>query len=388
MPTEMQAPYLVEAPSVPHNREAEEGLIGSILINPEAYYDVIGIVEPEDFHIHRLGWAMETFAKMHDKQIRIDPVTFGETMNSRYQEFGGLAYTTALITNVTTSLHAVEYANIIKDAAIRRKLLASANEQAELAYDHSKDIMEVVGSAAASLEEAIKKTDNGAVEHVKGVVSRVYDETAKNSQIKDISQVSGVPTGLIDLDLILGGGMQDTNLIIIAGRPGQGKTAFLLNCAKVAGIDEKKSVAVFSMESSKEEMTRRLVAQIAGVNSQLIRTGRLLDEDWPKFTNAVSVLEHSNIYLDDTWELTPLQLRAKCKRLKMMHGLDLVIVDYIQLMSSRGRKENRTQEVGYFSRLLKILAGEIGVPVLAAAQLSRAVEQRSDKRPILSDLRE
>ncbi|MCJ7707585.1 MAG: replicative DNA helicase, partial [Anaerolineales bacterium] len=197
----------------------------------------------------------------------------------------------------------------------------------------------------------------------------------------------GVPTGFIDLDRVLGG-MQPSDLLIIAGRPGQGKSGFCISAAKNASQLHKKHVALFSLEMSNEQLVQRLVAQETGIDSQRLRLGDIRDEEWPLFTQAVSALGETHIYLDDTPAITPLQLRTKCRRLHMEVGLDLIIVDYLQLMTGDTRMDNRVQEVSYISRNLKVLARELKVPVLAAAQLSRAVEQRSDKRPVLSDLRE
>jgi replicative DNA helicase len=216
-------------------------------------------------------------------------------------------------------------------------------------------------------------------------MSTVYDEIDERSKRSD--EIFGVPTGFIDLDRILSG-LQQSDFLIIAGRPGQGKSGFLLSVARNAALIHKKHVAVFSLEMSNEQVAQRLISQDTGIDSQRLRTGKLEDEEWPKFTHAIEVFSDTRLFLDDTPAITPLQLRTKCRRLHMEYGLDLVIVDYLQLMGGDTRNENRVQEVSYISRNLKVLARELNVPVLAAAQLSRAVEQRSDKRPVLSDLRE
>ena len=199
--------------------------------------------------------------------------------------------------------------------------------------------------------------------------------------------IYGVPTGFIDLDRLLMG-LQPSDFIIVAGRPGMGKTAFMLSAAKNAAQTHKKHVAVFSLEMSNEQLVQRLIAQETGIDSQRLRTGKLSEDEWPLFTHAIEVLSDARVFLDDTPALTPLQLRTKSRRLHLEYGLDLIVVDYLQLMSSGTRSENRVQEVSYISRNLKVLARELNVPVLAAAQLSRAVEQRADKEPQLSDLRE
>jgi len=223
------------------------------------------------------------------------------------------------------------------------------------------------------------------VEPIQQVLSEYYDRIDQLSQRTD--EIYGVPTGLIDIDRLLGG-LQKSDLLIIAGRPGSGKTGFLLSVAKNAAQKHKKHVAIFSLEMSNEQLVQRLIAQETGIDTQRLRTGKLNDDEWPIFTHAIEVLSDTHIYLDDTPAITPLQLRTKCRRLALEYELDLVIVDYIQLMSGDVRTDNRVQEVSYISRNLKVLARELNVPVLAAAQLSRAVEQRADKRPVLSDLRE
>ena len=217
------------------------------------------------------------------------------------------------------------------------------------------------------------------------MLSQFYDHVTELSERGD--EMMGVPTGLFDLDLVLGG-MQKSDLLIIAGRPGSGKTAFLLTVAKNAAQKYHKNVAFFSLEMSNEQLVQRLIAQETHINTKSLRNGKLSDEEWLLFTHAIEVLGDTKIFLDDTPALTPMQLRTKCRRMHLEYHLDLIIVDYIQLMSSDTRNENRVQEVSYISRNLKTLARELNVPVLAAAQLSRAVEQRTDKKPILSDLRE
>jgi replicative DNA helicase len=225
------------------------------------------------------------------------------------------------------------------------------------------------------------------VQPIRTVLSEYYD------RIDDLARrgedIYGVPTGFIDLDKMLGG-LQPSDLLLIAGRPAQGKTGFLVSVAKNAALTHKKHVAIFSLEMSNEQVAQRLIAQQTGIDSQRLRTGKLQENEWSLFAQAIEVLSDTHIFLDDTPAITPLQLRTKCRRLHLEHRLDLIIVDYLQLMGSDTRNENRVQEVSYISRNLKVLARELNVPVLAAAQLSRAVEQRSDqhKRPVLSDLRE
>lgn len=373
--------------ATPHNREAEEAVVGAVLINPEAYYDLAQFLQPEDFYIHRHRWIWETFTRLHERRTPVDLLTVTEELESAGQltEIGGPAYLTALISQVPTSLHAEAYGRMVEAASIRRRMLAAANQIATLAYDERETIDNVMEEAEKSVFNISERRLKKEILPISTVLSDYYDridELAKRPE-----DIFGVPTGFIDLDRILTG-MQQSDLLIIAGRPGQGKSGFLLSAAKNAALLHKKHVAIFSLEMSNEQVVQRLLAQETGIDSQRLRNGKLNDEEWPLLTHAIEVLSDTHIYLDDTPAITPLALRTKCRRLHMEFGLDLIILDYIQLMGGDNRTENRVQEVSYISRNLKILARELNVPVLAAAQLSRAVEQRTDKRPVLSDLRE
>ena len=374
-------------PLVPHSREAEEAVIGSILINPEAYYDVAQFLIADDFYIHRHRWIWETFTRLHERRTPIDFLTVSEELDQqgRLAEVGGPAYLSALISNVPTSLHASAYGRIVEETAIRRRMLDAANEIARMAYKEESSIDMVMDTAEKAVFGVSERRMTRDLQTIQQVLSDYYDRI---DQIASRGEdVFGVPTGFIDLDRLLMG-LQPSDLIIIAGRPGMGKTAFMLSAAKNAAQIHKKHVAVFSLEMSSEQLIQRLIAQETGIDSQRLRTGKLNEDEWPKFTHAVEVLSGTRIFLDDTPGLTPLQLRTKCRRLHLEYQLDLILVDYLQLMSSGTRVENRVQEVSYISRNLKIMARELNVPVLAAAQLSRAVEQRADKEPQLSDLRE
>ena len=375
------------APVVPHNREAEEALLGSVLINPEAYYDVASFLKAEDFYIHRHRWIWEAFVRLHERRRPIDFLTVSDELEQLGQiaEVGGPAYLTALIANVPTSLHAEAYGRIIEENAIRRRMLSAANDIAKLAYKESSNIDEVMSEAEKSVFGVSERRLTRDLQPIQQVLSDYYDRIDQLSSQGGL--IYGVPTGFIDLDRLLMG-LQPSDFILIAGRPGTGKTAFMLSAAKNAAQIHKKHVAIFSLEMSNEQLVQRLIAQETAIDSQRLRTGKLNEDEWPLFTHAIEVLSDTRIFLDDTPALTPLQLRTKCRRLHMEYQLDLILVDYLQLMSSGMRSENRVQEVSYISRNMKVLARELNVPVLAAAQLSRAIEQRADKEPQLSDLRE
>ena len=375
------------APVVPHNREAEEALLGSVLINPEAYYDVAPFLQADDFYTHRHQWIWQVFVRLHERRSPIDFLTVTEDLGRMGQlaEIGGAAYLTYLVTNVPTSLHAEAYGRIIEDNSIRRRMLTAANDIAKLAYKEGASVDEVMDDAEKAIFSVSERRLTRDLQPIQQVLSDYYDRI--DQLARQGGDIFGVPTGFIDLDRLLMG-LQPSDFILIAGRPGTGKTAFMLTAAKNAAQIHKKHVAIFSLEMSNEQLVQRLIAQETGIDSQRLRTGKLEEDEWPLFTHAIEVLSDTRIFLDDTPALTPLQLRTKCRRLHLEFQLDLILVDYLQLMSSGARNENRVQEVSYISRNLKVLARELNVPVLAAAQLSRAIEQRADKEPQLSDLRE
>ncbi|MDD5368120.1 MAG: replicative DNA helicase [Anaerolineaceae bacterium] len=372
---------------VPHNRDAEEAVIGAILINPEAYYDVAQFLQPDDFYIHRNQWAWNAFTRLHERRVPIDFLTVCEELDQmgHLAEIGGPAYLTALIQQVPTSLHAEAYGHIIEENSIRRRMLTAANEVAKLAYNQHNSVDTVIDEAEKAIFGISERRTRHDLQPIQQVLSEYYDRIDQLSRRGN--EMLGVPTGLTDLDHLLGG-LQKSDLLIIAGRPGMGKTGFLLSVAKNAAQKHKKHVAIFSLEMSNEQLVQRLIAQETGIDSQRLRTGQLGEDEWPLFTHAIEVLSDTQIFLDDTPAITPLQLRTKCRRLHLEYELDLIIVDYLQLMSGDTRNDNRVQEVSYISRNMKVLARELNIPVLCAAQLSRAVEQRADKMPQLSDLRE
>ena len=372
---------------VPHSREAEEAVLGSILINPDAYYDVAQFLKADDFYIHRHRWIWEAFTRLHERRIPIDFLTVTEELDQLGQlsEAGGPAYITALISNVPSSLHAEAYGRIVEQTSVRRKMLEAANQIAKLAYQEDMTVDMAMDEAEKAIFGVSERRVTRDLQPIQQVLSEYYDRIDQISQRGE--DFFGVPTGFTDLDRLLGG-LQPSDFIIIAGRPGTGTTAFMLSAAKNAAQIHKKHVAIFSLEMSNEQLVQRLIAQETGIDSQRLRSGKLNEDEWPIFTHSIEVLSDTRIFLDDTPSLTPLQLRAKCRRLHLEYQLDLILVDYLQLMSSGTRAENRVQEVSFISRNMKILARELNVPVLAAAQLSRAVEQRADKEPQLSDLRE
>jgi len=372
---------------VPHSREAEEAVIGAVLINPEAYYDVAQFLSADDFYIHRNRWIWDTFVSLHDRNEAIDLVTVTEELDQKghLADIGGAAYITKLINNVPSSLHAEAYGHRVEETAIRRRMLEAANKIAKLAYEENLTLDTVMDDSEKAVFNVSQRRTTQDLQPIRAVLSDYFDRMEELSQRDD--ELVGVPTGFIDIDRMLGG-LQPSDLLIIAGRPGMGKTGFILSALKNAALIHKKHVAIFSLEMSNEQLVQRIIAQETGIDSTRLRSGKLSPDEWLLFTQAIEVLTDTHIFLDDTPALTPLQLRTKCRRLHLEYKLDLIVVDYLQLMGGDMRTNNRVQEVSDISRNMKILARELNVPVLAAAQLSRAVEQRSDKRPVLSDLRE
>jgi len=376
-----------EIQTQPNSREAEEAVLGAVLIYPDSYLEVAQVIQHDDFYVIRNQWIWEAFTRLHDTRAPIDILTVTSDLeeHGRLAEVGGQAYLLSLVNETPTALHAEAYARIVAQNSIRRKMLGAANDMAKLAYDQEKTVETIIDEAEKAIFGLSERRVRHDLEPISQVLSNYYDRIDQLSQRDE--EIYGVPTGLTDLDKLLGG-LQKSDLLIVAGRPGSGKTGFLLSVAKNAAQKHKKHVAIFSLEMSNEQLVQRLIAQETRIDTQRLRSGRLNDNEWPIFTHAIEVLGDTPIWLDDTPAITPLQLRTKCRRLHLEYQLDLVIVDYLQLMGSDMRTSNRVQEVSAISRSLKVLARELNVPVLAAAQLSRAVEQREGKKPVLSDLRE
>lgn len=378
---------LSEALTRPSNRDAEEAIIGAVLINQEVFLHVSQFLSADDFFLVRNRWVWESFQRLIETRQPIDLVTLSEMLSNRGQleEIGGQAYLLSLINRAPNAFHAESYGKIVEQNAIRRRMLDAANEIARLAYQQEQAIDTVVDEAEKAIFNVSERRIKRDLVPIRDVVREYYDRIDELAQRSD--DIFGVPTGLIDIDALLGG-LQKSDLLIVAGRPGMGKTGFLLGTLRNAALVHKKHVAMFSMEMSNEQLLQRLIAMDTKIDTQRLRTGQLNDSEWDTFFQALETYDQAMIFLDDTPAITPLALRTKCRRLHHEFGLDLVIVDYLQLMSGDSRTDNRVQEVSNISRNMKVLARELNVPVLTAAQLSRAVEHRPDKKPQLSDLRE
>jgi replicative DNA helicase len=373
--------------TIPHNVEAEEAVLGSLLIDPEAIFRVSPFLKPDDFYIVKNGWVYDAVLSLHERRQPADFVTVCDELENRVQleEVGGAAYISSLINAVPTAIHAEAYGHIVERTALRRRLISAAGQIAGFAYEEDQNVDEVIDRSEAVLFSISQRRVSRDLVPIRQVLADYYDRIAYLYEHR--GEPLGIPTGFIDLDRLLGG-LQRSDLIIVAARPGVGKTSMLLAMALTAARKFKQKVAVFSLEMSNEQLVQRLMSSETGIDSQRLRLGDLEETEWPKFVEAAGRLSDTMLFIDDTPGISALQLRTKARRLHAEYGLDLIMVDYLQLMSGDFRAENRVQEISYISRALKGLARELSVPVVAASQLSRAVEQRHDKRPILSDLRE
>ena len=372
----------------PNNLEAEEAVIGSILIDPDAYYEVASTLRSDDFYLVKHRWIWNVFKSLHDQNMPIDQLTTQDELEARDQleEIGGFAYLTQLVTRVPTAFNVAAYAQLVEEAATRRRLIRAAGDVAKIAYDEQTDINEVVNQSEQALFGVTEGRSSRDLVPISQVAHEYYDRV---QQLYDNrGKIVGVPTGFQDLDKLLGG-MQKSDLIVVAGRPGKGKSAFMVSVALNAARTHNQRVALFSLEMSNEQVMQRMVAQDSHIDSHKLRMGELEDEQMDRFIHSVNLLSDVGVYLDDTPSISAMQLRSKSRRLAAEIKLDLIIVDYLQLMITDLRRDsNRVQEVSEISRSLKALARELHVPVLAGAQLSRGIEQRAGQKPLLSDLRE
>ncbi len=372
----------------PQNIEAEQSVLGSLLIDPDAIIRVITILRPEDFYreTHQLIYA--AILDLHERRMPADLITVVDELQRREQleTIGGAAYLTSLINAVPTSIHVEHYARIVERAAVLRRLIQAASQIAQLAYTSEDEVDVIIDQAEQILFEVSHRRITRSLVPISEIVKAYYERIEFLVEHQD--ETLGVPTGFVDLDRLLGG-LQPSDLIIIAARPGVGKTSLALSIAANAALRHNAVVALFTLEMSGEQVVQRMIASNTGIDSQRLRLGRIEDIEWDEFTRASATLSDSAIFIDDTPSPSPMEIRTKARRLAAEYDLDLIIVDYLQLMQSgRRRLENRVQEISYISRSLKALARELNVPVLALSQLSRAVEARQDKVPILSDLRE
>jgi len=371
----------------PQNIEAEEAVLGALLIDPDAIFRVITFLRPSDFYREKNGWIYDAALALHERREPIDFLTICDELEHRGQleQIGGPAFITSLINAVPTSVHVEHYARLVERAATRRRLIEAAGQIAALAYQEAEDVDEVVDRAEEVLFGVSQRRVARDLVPIKQILSDYYDRIEYLTRHR--GEMIGIPTGFADIDKLLGG-FQRSDLIILAARPSVGKTSLALSIAHNAAKKFRQRVALFSLEMSAEQVVQRLISAETGIDSQRLRRGEIADEEWGRFMKASSDLAETLFYVDDTPNISALELRTKARRLHAEIGLDLLVVDYLQLMRGDVRAENRVQEISAISRSLKALARELNVPLLALSQLSRSVESRSDKRPILSDLRE
>ncbi len=369
--------------------EAEKAVLGSLLIDPDAIIKIANFLRAEDFFRERYTWIYEAVLVLNERREPADFVTLVDELEraGRLEEIGGLAYITELINSTPTAIYVDYYARIVERTAILRRLINAAGRIAELAYDEGQDVDQVVDRAEQLIFGVSESRIHRELTPIRSVMGDVVDRIDFLS--RNQGTVMGVPTGFVMLDKTLGG-LQKSDLIILAGRPGMGKSSLALSLAQNAAERYKARVAIFSLEMSSEQLVQRLLSMKTGIDSHRLRMGDVYEEEWKILMEAANDLSNTSIFIDDTPAATVMDIRTKARRLYAEHGLDMIMIDYMQLMtgSSGGRNENRQQEISYISRSLKGLARELNVPLVALSQLSRAVESRSDKRPMLSDLRE
>lgn len=371
---------------LPQNIEAEQCILGGILIDNEALHKVLEIIGPDDFYRDNHRKIFLTFLELFEKNTPLDIITVTELLQKTGEltEVGGATYIASLVDSVPTTANIVHYAKIVKEKSILRNLITRATDIANLGFEASEDIEEILDKAEENIFSITQQRIQTAYCPIREIIKETFKTIEQLSAKKDA--VTGVPTGFIDFDRLTAG-LQPSDLIIIAGRPIMGKTSFALNIAQHAATRAGVPVGFFSLEMSKEQLALRMLCAEAKINSQKIRSGRLTEGDWLKLTDAAATLSEALIFVDDTPALSVLEIRAKARRLKSEYNVGLLIVDYLQLMKGRGRADTREREISEISRSLKGLAKELNIPLVAVSQLSRKVEERPHK-PQLADLRE
>ncbi len=372
----------------PQNIEAEQAVLGAIFLEPESLLVASEILTPEDFYrvSHQKIFACMLSLNEEGKAVDIVTVTDELQAENQLENVGGISYLTELAGAVPTAANIEYYARIVAEKSLLRRLIKTATDIARDGYEREDDVESLLAEAERKILEVSNRNRTGDFQNIRDVLVKTYDYIELLHSRKD--EVTGIPTGFYELDRMTAG-FQKNDLIIVAARPSVGKTAFALNIATNVATKTDQNVAIFSLEMGAEQLVMRMLSSVGNINSQNLRTGNLTDEDWKKLTMAMGTLSNSGIFIDDTPGIRVADIRAKCRRLKQEHGLGMVIIDYLQLIQGNRRNvENRQQEVSEISRSLKELARELEVPVIALSQLSRSVEQRQDKRPMMSDIRE
>lgn len=382
----MNDPQLDRVP--PHNQEAEQSVIGAIFLEPQALITASEILIPDDFYRSAHQKIFQTMLRLSDQGKAIDVITVTEELSSHneLEDVGGISYITEIANAVPTAANVGYYAQIVSEKAVLRRLIRVATKIVEDGYTREDEVDALLSEAESRVMEVANRKNAGDFKHVKDVLVETYANVEHLQNRK--GDITGIPTGFRDLDRLTAG-FQRGDLIIVAARPSVGKTAFALNVAQAVGTQTEENVAIFSLEMGAEQLVMRMLCAEGNIDAQVLRTGALNSEDWRKLTMATGTLSRAGIYIDDSAGVRVSEIRAKCRRLKQEHGLGMILIDYLQLIQGSGiAGQNRQQEVSEISRSLKALARELEVPVIALSQLSRGVEQRQDKRPMMSDLRE
>lgn len=374
---------------MPHSIEAEQSVVGAMLMDKDAILTAAEIVSGQDFYQTAYGVIFDSMVELFNEGKPVDLVTLQERLKEKDvpPEIASLEFVRDLVSAVPTSANVKYYAQIVADKSMLRKLIKLNDEISNTCYAGKESLETILETTEKSMFQLLQQRNTGEYVPIRQVVLNALDKIEKASKSK--GTVTGIPTGFIDLDYKLSG-LQPSDLILVAARPSMGKTAFVLNIAQYVAFKKDRATAIFSLEMSKEQLVNRLFSLESQVDAQALRTGNMKDSDWEKLIEGAEIIGKSKLIIDDTPGISVSELRSKCRKYKLEHGLDLIIIDYLQLMTGSvgKRSESRQQEISEISRSLKGLARELNVPVIALSQLSRAVESRPDKRPMLSDLRE
>ena len=372
---------------LPHSIEAEQSVIGSMILDREAITIASELIFPEDFYNKQYGVLFESMVELNDEGKPVDLVTLQNKLKEKDvpPEVSSLEFIRDIITAVPTSANIRYYARIVAEKSTLRKLIRTVGEIENDCYAGKESLEVILEDTEKKVFDLVQRRNSGDHVPIRKVVMNALQRIEAAS--KSTGSVTGVATGFFDLD-VMTSGMQPADLVLIAARPSMGKTAFVLNIAQHAAFKLNKSVAIFSLEMSKEQLVNRMFSLESSVDAQHLRNGKLDETEWEKLIESAGVIGNSKLIIDDTPGITIQEMRSKCRKFKLEQGLDMIIIDYLQLMSGGGKSESRQQEISEISRSLKALARELNVPVLSLSQLSRAVEQRPDKRPMMSDLRE
>ncbi|HOS68862.1 MAG TPA: replicative DNA helicase [Bacillota bacterium] len=371
----------------PNNIEAEQSVLGAMLLDKEAISTATEFITGDDFYREAHKEIFEAIVDIYNRGEPVDLITLTEKLKTRntLEAVGGITFLTNLMDAVPTTHNVKYYAKIVEDKSLLRKLIKSSNEIIQKSYQAEEDIGEIIDDAEKGIFNiSLNRSTQGFV-HLKNILNANFDRIEQLYLNK--GKITGVPTGFHDLDNKLSG-LQKSDLILIAARPSMGKSSFMMNIVQHAAVREKITTAIFSLEMSKEQLTQRLLCSEALIDAHRLRIGDINEDEWVKLARAMGPLSEAPIYIDDTPSISITEMRAKCRRLKLEHDLGLIVIDYLQLMQGKGNAESRQQEISEISRSLKALAREINVPVVALSQLSRAPEMRADHKPVLSDLRE